>query len=327
MTEPDAPDSGLEMLRREAWDWVLRISSGHATKSDVAALERWCAQSSSHAEAFADASGRWRSLGPAMENIARQDEAARSGSEAKVRRAIGRRAFLGGALAASAAGTAFLMVRPPLGLWPSVSELTADYRTAPGEQRRIALADRVSVELNTRTSLNIHAASDADGRIELLSGEAAVTTQSRPIEVLAAGGRAWADAAQFNVRCDAAEVGVTCLTGAVQVRHRGQSVIVQEKQQVFYTDRGLGAVTAINPSLITGWRQGDLFFQDESLSRVIEELNRYRPGRIVLMNAVLGQRRFTAHFKLDRLETIFTQLQLAFGARTTLLPGGIVLVS
>jgi len=325
MTDPSAPDIGPEMLRGEAWDWVLRLTSGHATESDMAALERWRAQSPHHDKAFVDARERWRSFGPAVENVARQDAAVRFASE-KARAAIGRRAFLGGAIAASAAGVAFLMVRPPLDLWPSVGELTADYRTSPGEQRRIALADQVSVELNTRTSLNIQAGANADARIELLSGEAAVTTKSKPIELTAAGGRVWADAAQFNVRCDATEASITCLTGTVQAEYRGQSVTIREKQQISYTANGFGPMAAIDPSLVTGWRKGDLFFQDEPLSRVIEELNRYRPGRIILINAALGQRRFTAHFKLDRLDAVFTQLQAAFGTRVTTLPGGIVLL-
>jgi transmembrane sensor len=328
MTSIDDPTDERELLRREAWRWVLHVTSGEAKKADIAAVERWCARSPLHAEAFAHASGRWRAFGPAMENVARQHDATAAGHVFGMGQAVGRRAFLGGGLAASAAGVAVLAIRPPFDLWPSFDELAADYRTATGEQHRIALADRVSVELNTRTSVNIRkAASDDADRVELISGETAVATGSHKIEVIAASGRAWAHTAQFNVRYDGAEVCVTCLGGSVQVEQRGQSAIVQQNQQVSYTQRSVGQVTAIDPAVVMGWRNGDIFFENQPLSHVIDEINRYRPGKIVLMNVGLGHRKVTARFKLDRLEVVISQLRETFGARVTLLPGGITLVS
>ena len=83
----------------------------------------------------------------------------------------------------------------------------------------------------------------------------------------------------------------------------------------------------VDPAIVAAWRDGELLFQNEPLARVIEEVNRYRPGRIILVNEALGQRRFTAQFKLDRLEVVITQLKATFGARVVSLPGGVVLVS
>jgi transmembrane sensor len=120
---------------------------------------------------------------------------------------------------------------------------------------------------------------------------------------------------------------VTCLGGTVHVELQGRSVTMLQKQQVSYTERSLGPMTAIDPVVVAGWREGDLFFRDETLANVIEEVNRYRPGRIVLMNDELGQRRVTARFKLDRLEVVIIQLRETFGARVMTLAGGIVLVS
>lgn len=327
MTSTDDSTDEREPLRREAWKWVLYMTSGDATKADIAALERWCARSSLHAEAFARASGRWRALGPAMGERVGQ-HGAMIAQSAGTGRAFGRRAFLGGALAASMAGAAVAISRPPFGLWPSLSEIGADYRTGTGERHRIALADSVSVEMNTRTSLNIRTlASDDTDRVELIAGEAAIVTGSHPIEVIAARGRVRADSAQFNIRYDGSAVCVTCLGGTVDVELQGRSVNVLHKQQVSYTERSIGPMTAIDPVVVAGWREGDLFFRDEPLANVIEEVNRYRPGRIVLMNEKLGQRRVTARFKIDRLELVITQLRETFGARVTSLAGGIVLVS
>lgn len=313
-----------ERLTREAQSWVLRLASGHATRADLAALEHWRARSPLHAEALARASGRWRQLGPAIEQFAREANESRAGLGQRV----GRRAFLGGALAASAAGAAVLTAgAAPLGLWPSISELTADYRTATGERRRIAVADSLSVEMNTQTSLNIRPATTNGDRIELIAGEAAIATRARAMEVAAARGRILAEEAHFDVRLDGALVCVTCLSGVVRVERPDGAASLGPAQQIAYGDRSLGEARAVDPALVAGWMQGDLHFHDEPLSRVIDEVNRYRRGKIILVNTALGARRFTARLKLDRLDVILAQLQGAFGARVTNLLGNIVLVT
>lgn len=327
MTAADRSKSELESLRREAWIKLLHLTSGHASKADVAALKIWCAQTPRHAEVFAQVSGRWRVLGAAIENVAQTGHPMRAGTDASARAPIGRRALLVGALGASAAGAAIMITRPPMGLWPSLGELAADYRTVTGERRHIALDERASLDMNTRTTLNVRPASGGGDQIELIGGEAAFATRSKPVEVLAGNGRAWADDAQFSVRRNGSDICVTCLEGFVHVQQEGRSATLQKKQQVIYDDRNLGQVQNVDPIIVTAWREGELLFQNERLARVIEEVNRYRPGRIILVNDALGQRRFTAQFKLDRLEVVITQLKATFGARVVSLPGGVVLVS
>jgi transmembrane sensor len=332
MTGGDDPMSQQESLKHEAWRWVLHMTSGDATMADIGALERWCAKHPRHAEAFARASGAWRVFGLAAENVARQQGLKQEETHSARRKAIAgslvaRRAVLGGAIGASAAAAVVVAVRPPFGLWPSLGELSADYHTAVGEQRRIALSDGVSIEMNTRTSLDIRSAADQGKRIKLIAGEAAIATETEPVEVTAVGGRARADKAQFNILCEDSAVCVSCLAGVVQVEQRGRSLLLQQKQQVSYTADGLGMMRVIDTALVVGWRDGDLSFHNEPLSRVIDEINRYRPGRIILMNKELGRRLVTAHFRLERLDVVIAQLRETFEAKITSLPGGLVLVS
>lgn len=327
MTAANSSKDELEALKREAWTKLLHVTSGHASKADLAALKLWCAQSPRHAEAFAQVSGRWRVFGKAIENVAQAEPALGTETHARTRAPIGRRAFLVGALGASAAGAAVMIARPPMELWPSLGEFAADYRTATGERRRIALAERASVDMNTRTSLNVRAGSGGGDQIELIGGEAAFATRSRPVEVIAGSGRAWADNAQFSIRRNGSDICVTCLDGSVDIRQDGRSATLQKKQQVVYDDRSLGQVQSADPVTVTAWREGELLFQNEPLARVVDEINRYRPGRIILVNEALGQRRFTAQFRLDRLDVVITQLKATFGARVVSLPGGVVLVS
>jgi transmembrane sensor len=333
MTDQDKPQTdpdGARRLSEEAWAWVFRITSGAATGADVTALQEWCARSPRHAREYARVSRRWRSLGPAFDTMSSDDKAAAVERRGLAGFSLGRRAILGGAVTAAAAGAAVLVARPPLGLWPSLREWQADYRTAVGQQQRIERA-AASIEMNTRTSLNIRSVGDAGDRIELVSGEAVIAARSGNVEVIAGDGRMAASTAEFNVRCEGTETRVTCISGSVHVVRQGQSIDLRRGEQVAYLAQGsgradLGPPQSVDAEIVTGWRRGYLYFENETLSRVVDEINRYRPGRIVVMNDELGRRRYTASFKLDRLSVVVPQLQTAFGARVRQLPGGFVLL-
>jgi transmembrane sensor len=338
MMNPEQPTTEQDALKREAYQWVMRLTSGEATTADTAALTRWRQTSQAHRRAFAEANLLWNKLGPAaVESACRgaaSAQAAMGRPLAGSDRRLGRRAFLGGAMAASAVAAGYLVTRPPLDLWPSLGELTADYRTGTGQQRQIAFEDNVSVKLNTRTSITVLSSDigpDQADRIELISGEAAIAAKPqalRPFIVTAAQGQTIATNARFNVRRNGATVCVTCLEGAIRVQHLGQASTVQSHQQVVYTADSLGATVGVDdPEMVTAWERGLLVFRNDPLAHVIEEVNRYRPGQIILMNGELGKRPVLATFRIDRIEEVVPRLQTVFGVQIKTLPGGIVLVS
>jgi transmembrane sensor len=308
--------------------WVMRLTSGEATTADAEALNRWRAESQAHRQAFAEANLLWDKLGPAMQEALRRDRTVVPlGRRVHSGRPLARRALLAGMVAAAAG---FVIVRPPFALWPSFAELTAEYRTGKGERRRITVAGSVSVELNTETSVTLRPGGGDRSRIELISGEAAIATNGptrEPIEVLAGGGRAMATDAQFNIRLDGAVVRVACLEGAVQVACDGQAATIQPGQQIAYGERGLSHKAAVDPEVVTAWQHGLLVFRYVPLAEVVEEINRYRPGRVFVMNVQLGRRSVVANFRLDQLDEAVDHLAEAFGAHITTLPDGIVLLS
>lgn len=327
MTDDRTEIATLTPLEREAQDWLARLSSGEATDADAAALRQWCAQSPAHGLAFAEARRFWTLLRPAGEEF--RVEAPQSATWTRARasagRAPSRRLVLGGALAASAAALA--VIRPPLGLWPSIFELNADYRTGPGEQRRIAIADLGAVELNTRTSLSLRG--DAQARtIELVAGEADFEiTQSRPVTVLAAGGRASAREARFEVRVEGTAVRVTCLSAAVDVACGARTVTLLPNQRVSYGAGELSDVTAVDPSLAGAWRQGLIICNNTPLPELVSELNRYRQGRILLVRPALVHLVVSGRFRTTEPDQALLQLQRAFGLAIRHLPGGFALLS
>jgi transmembrane sensor len=314
------PESRREEIEREARSWVMRFTSGAGTREDLTASQEWCERSAAHAEAFARACHLWESLGPDVFDTARRGVGVH----------VTRRVVLGGAAAAAFASAAYLVVWPPFGLWPSWSELAADYRTGTGERRRVNLAGGASVEMNTQTSLIVEPSRNGGNQLKLVSGEATVSTvPGAPEAVVVHAGDGWVRAtdATFNMRRDGDLVCVTCLEGSICVAQGLVTATLRSRQQVVYNGGGVGKITLVDPRVVTAWQQGLLIFHATPLRSVIAEVNRYRPGRIVLLNAALGRRLFSADVHIKNIGAIIPEIRLLFGAKVTSLPGGIVLLS
>ncbi|HCP78137.1 MAG TPA: iron dicitrate transport regulator FecR, partial [Pusillimonas sp.] len=73
-------------------------------------------------------------------------------------------------------------------------------------------------------------------------------------------------------------------------------------------------------------RERRLVFNDVPLAEVVKELNRYWPGKLVLMSETLGRRRVQAQFSLDRLSDATALIRDVYGADVTELPGGVVML-
>lgn len=324
-TDPAQPD----VLLDEALDWVVRLKTGAPTRADLDELQRWRAQSLAHEEAFKTAARIFRNAGIAAQELADQPVAidAALAAQRSSPKILARRAFLVGAVAAAAAG--YLVVRPPLGLWPSLEELSADYRTGKGEQRKVAVAPDVSLELNTQTSIALRSASN-ETRIELISGEASVNAAqslSKSFVMLAANGRITAIQANFNARCLDGIVSVTCLDGAVDVEQGRDTVRLHKAEQVSYSPAGIETSVSVDPQQVTAWRAGLLFFRDKTLASVVDEVNRYRSGKIIIINPDLKRRVVNGTFQISKLGDFVAQVQQLFGAEARSLPGGVVLLS
>ncbi len=331
MIEPTNDSPELTPLMREALAWVVRLRSGEATNADLEDVRAWRTQSPQHEAAFVQAARLWRNLKGAADNLAVIRDAGLSTgrSSRRVYLGPGRRAFLGGAIAASAA--VYMLYDPPLDLWPSLGELQADYRTGKGERRDVAIADGVNVTLNTHTSIAILSRQQDDPQIRLIAGEAAIKTErsvDRPLTVQALDMRVIATQAAYNVKCIDAVAVVTCFDGVLDVEHARDLVRLRAGQQVaFSAGEGLAAPAAVDPELAVAWQRGLLIIRDRPLADVVEEVNRYRPGRIVITNARLGRRVVNGTFQIERLDNFPTQVQQLFGAGVRSLPGGVVFLS
>lgn len=326
---------GAERTRQEAWEWLRLFHSGAVKPQDADRFRRWVASSPSHAAAFGEARAQWGVIGPAAAGLLRANaQAAAFHARHLSRPMLPRRAFLSAAAGAAAmAGVAGVAVfHPPAGLWPAPAEWGADYRTATGEQLVVDLTERVHVTLNTQTRIRRQTVGGQTTGIDLLAGEAAFDLPAgagggRPFGVVAGVGRSLVESGRFEVRYLNARVCVTCIEGAVRVEHAAGTRELRARQQTVYDGSSVSSVALVGAANLSAWRKGELVFTQTRLSDVLDEINRYRPGRVMLMNAAARNRPVTGSFYIASLDLALAQLQHAFVLNARLLPGGVVLLS
>jgi transmembrane sensor len=325
LTGMDTTD--MHQSEREAQAWLVHLTSGTATREDGEAFRRWCLSNERHAEAFARTRQMWHDLGPAVAR--RRAFVSREGRPAP-RHAVrmSRRAFLGSAIAASVA--AVIVVRHGLDMGGQRGT-GATLRTAVGEQRHVDVTQGVALEMNTATDIGVRSSGNAVTGVRLRSGEAVVRidrSHTAPFVVELDDARVLSDpGASFAVRCVDGVSAVTCLEGRAVLARAATKTLVKPSQQLAFDGDRLGAAVAVNPDTALAWRQRVLIYDNQPLAEVVTDINRYRPGRIVITDRALGERRVHARFTLDQMADVASLIEDAYGAHATHLPGGWVLLS
>ncbi|WP_158085762.1 FecR family protein [Henriciella aquimarina] len=303
----DVPDSE-HSARAQARAWVIREQSGPFDKADRDALEAWLARSDENRRAHERARSLWLGLAPLEEAFA-------APAEAPAKRKLGRHAGLGGAIAVLAACLAVLW----LGLPGWIVSWQADFSTGTGEQLRADLPDGSIAYLNTASAIDV-AFSEDRRVVRLLKGEAYFDVEEnpdRPFSVRAAGGAATALGTEFIVRRNEADTRVMTVEGLVGVTHGGGDEPVRLKAgfMTHYSKDGISqAPEAFDVSSAAPWRTGRIVLGDLPLPDAIEELDRYVPGRILLMTEGPFDR-VSGVFSVDHAQAAIETLAATHGLR------------
>jgi len=307
-----------QMITEAAAEWAVRLHAGALSEEAQAQLEQWLAADERHAPALRFAEQTWAALGElALESrpIPHRQRMAEAGTVPMTRRRrplrwVGRAAVLSLVLAVG-------WVSGPTALL----QMQADYRTGAGELRTVQLDDGSSVELDAASAISIDYDSN-ERRISLLAGSAVFDVapmddaETRPFVVQSAGGRTKALGTQFVVgREDRDQAWVGVLQHSVAVSLQSQPAqgsaqqILEEGQSARYSAKGgVQKLPGFDLSAATSWRRGVLIFDRQPLAQVIEQLNRYRPGQIVLANRALASRQVSGVFRLEMLDSALQTL-------------------
>ncbi|MDA7948566.1 MAG: FecR domain-containing protein [Hyphomicrobiaceae bacterium] len=193
--------------------------------------------------------------------------------------------------------------------------LLSDHRTASGEQARVMLPDGSTAWLNTDSAIGIDY-SGKQRRIDLLRGEAYFAVSSNPHVpfVVSAGGHLTrAVGTAFAVRDKSSQVSVTVTEGRIEVLPEGSSSrekkaagnvqAIADQQVIYRSDGSAMSVKAVDSNMILAWRNGKIVFDDVSFESAIAELDRYRPGRILIAPTVAANKLVSGVFSPASLDS------------------------
>jgi transmembrane sensor len=271
-------------IAEQARAWVVRLASGEMAESERAALLAWLAESETHARAFEAERAFWRRLAPLQETFERLDRTERSAAAPSPPRRIRRPHIAITGTLALAACLLLLLFAPQLALF-----LKADHVSGGDKVLAVTLPDGSRVTLDRNSAIRV-AYDNGQRQVELLQGEAFVEVMpetARPFRLLAAGGVSEALGTAYAVRLEDAGARVAVTEGHVAVSSAAPPAETRELTagQALRYDAGgrLAASYAFDRSHALAWRQGRVVLVDLPLGEALAELDRYQPGRILLL--------------------------------------------
>ena len=299
-----------------AFAW-LSLLHDQPSSGDQATFSHWLQADPAHAEAYAQAQVVWELTETPARTLADEEAFALQGYLSAMNRSRRTRVLRwSGALAMAACMV--LMIGVGAGWQPSrwVDDLGADYVSAPGEIRTVTLADQSHVTLDADSAIAVDF-SRGERRVELRRGAGffSVTHTGEPFVVDAEKGQARVLGTQFEVRLQPHGAQVTVLSGRVGVtadRHAEQQIL-SAGQQVAYGEGSAQKLHAVDSEAQLAWRQGWLNYYKVTLAEVVQDLGRYYPGRIVLLNDELAARRVSGSFPSKDPLAVLSSLQGVLG--------------
>lgn len=297
-----------------AW---LSLLHDQPSSGDQARFSHWLQADPAHAEAYAQAQVVWELSEVPARTLASEDALALQSylnAMNHSRRSSVRR--WSGALAMAAC--LLLMISLGSGWQPMrwVDDLGADYVSAPGEIRTVTLADQSQVILDADSAIAVNF-SGGERHVQLRRGAGFfnVTHTGEPFVVDAEKGQARVLGTQFEVRLRPDGAQVTVLSGRVGVtaNEHAEQQILTAGQQVAYGQGSAEKRQAVDSEAQLAWRQGWLNYYKATLGDVVEDLRRYYPGRIVLLNDELAARRVSGSFPGKDPQAVLSSLQGVMG--------------
>ena len=316
-----------EDTEREASDWFARMNADDVTTDDHARFEAWLRARSCNVKAYAELCATWKELrksGPLVRAVyfgqVMNAVSARSARSSR---------WLAGALAATI-GVIVLGVA-----WNLYKQKEATrFQTAVGEQAAVALPDGSSFDLNTNSRVEVDY-SQRTRVIRLERGEAyfkVAHDTHRPFWVHAGDRWVRAVGTAFNVYLRPAGVEVTVSEGTVNVvnatayesppsdaayAESAAAVTAGHQADAHGHADVIHALDAAQITRLLAWRKSSLYFQDEPLGDVVNELMRYTTLKIEIADDALRQLPVGGTFQTspEGAEALLRMLQDGFGTK------------
>lgn len=313
------PETGHSVLQA-AQQWFVLLRDEDATDADRQRFAAWLAADPAHGRGWAETEKLWARMDAVVPALRSRENFRKAAPHNAPR--LSRRGWLKRAAAAAlvlGGGVSFAVA----------SDVFADHRTGTGERRSLKLADGSTVELDADSALSV-SFSAGQRRIELHRGRVffqVAADAARPFVVAAGNGEVRALGTAFTVKLASdGVVHVAVSEHAVAVSMKDESVRLEEGRALAYGNAGLGPAAPADIASQLAWRQDHLFFQEAPLREVVADLDRYRPGRILIMDADLADLPVTGFFHSSQTEAALQTIASTLPVRLTRLTDRLVVI-
>ncbi len=321
------PHCGGEDVNAEAAEWAAYLHSGKDSEAGRRKFSEWLQLSEQHTETYLKIEQWWRDVGYAamssetLRNSVPEQQSKTNVSPFPRRNTKPERSVVRMTMA-FAAGLIVAVGVWYFSLYQSGTETY--YASHTGEDLAIELADGSTVTLGGSSTLVARFSRDRR-YIDLMQGQAYFEVSGdseRPFIVSAHQTEVHVLGTAFDVLKSSGDVRIAVTEGKVKVvsvpQANAQTVAGQNLattllpgQQVFANLHGeVSQVSDFQAEQLLAWKEGRLEYVDVKLSRVIEDVNRYRDVKISLMDPALSEIRITISMPSTETDRLLSGLEL-----------------
>jgi transmembrane sensor len=324
------PDS--DRVELEASEWIARLNADDVTEDDRARFEAWRRTHALHARTYDDMAATYRAFtaaGPLVRAVSFGHSMNQAAKAAIPKRTSQKRWRWAAAAALALAVAGLLWLTAP---WQSGTR----FETAIGEHAAISLPDGSTLELNSNSLARVDYREHARV-IHLQRGEGyfkVAHDTARPFWVVSGGTWVRAVGTAFNVDLRGDGVRVTVSEGTVKVGAADAATTSGTPSDESLAQTPISVVTAgqavdmhgaaaapvrtlhaADLSRAEAWRSGTVYFENQPLGEVVEDLRRYTKLRLTVQDDQLRQLPVGGTFQANPqgAEAFLTMLKDGFG--------------
>lgn len=323
--------------RRAASDWFARRQDNRMGVDDRAGFEDWIRADTRNAREYNNLRAMDTEIDelkgfPLIEAARRKALAAGVGEQRLFVQFSPKFAWARSSIAIATAASLLILAISSTFYWDSRDQRSGVYATALGESEVRKLSDGSIVELNTNSKLSVQFTTE-ERRIVLDYGQVHFTVAhdfNRPFIVIAGSSSIRAIGTAFEVYKKGNDIRITLTEGRVDVERLTERNESADDALLTYwsTQLNPGEQVLVSPDLIkpeirkvdvnrlTAWRQGNLVLDDQLLSEMVEELNRYSSDPIVIVDESLAFVRVSGVFRVGDIDTALLALNKSFGIQS-----------
>jgi transmembrane sensor len=306
MSDGETDAIALHLLE-EAAAWRVRLSEHDQEGS--AEFAAWLAADDRNPAAWRQVQDRWslfaeHATAPEVielrcQALAHAHEAGRARWVRSKRFAIAHSLGIAASILAVALGGLLLWTRQP-----------DVYSTRAGERRVVTLADGSQIALDSRSEVRVRYSTHAR-ELTLAKGQARFDVAhdvERPFTVTAADHEVIATGTSFNMDLFGPSLLVTLIEGHVIIASATSGtepaqidtviprINLDAGEQVVFSPASAPSVAHVNLGQATAWENGEVVFENDTLSTVVARINRYARHGVVIADLQTSQLRISGVF-------------------------------